>query len=278
MAFRTILTVTGIDQDESDLTLVAGLGREVDAHMSVFVVALAAPPPIGEYAAMVSDGWAQERQDDLMRLKRRTHAVSDFLAGLQQFTDVSSDYIELDRADENIGRRARYADLTVIGPAMLAGDVLKDKIIEGVLFHSGKPLLVVPEGGRPSLKPRRVMVGWDPRIEASRAVAAARDMLITADEVRLTLVDPVQGETGFGAEPGADAATYLARSGAKVSVDRLPSEGKSVASVLKCHAVDCAAEMLIMGAYGHSRLRQRILGGVTRSMIDAPPLPILMAR
>lgn len=91
-------------------------------------------------------------------------------------------------------------------------------------------------------------------------------------------MDPVEGEARFGAEPGADAATYLARCGAKVTVDRLPSEGNTVASVLRRHAVDCAAEMLVMGAYGHSRLRQRILGGVTRSMIDEPPLPILMAR
>lgn len=278
MTFRTILAVTGIDENDSDLKLVASLCREVDAHLSVFVVALAAPPPIGEYAAMVSDAWAQERQADLARLKERTAAVSDFLAGTGQPADVSNDYPELSWADESIGRRARYADLTVVGPVMLAGDVLKGKIIEGALFHSGKPLLLIPEGGRATLKPRRVMVAWDPRIEASRAVAESRDILVGADEVRLALVDPLEGEVSFGAEPGADAATYLARLGAKVQVDRLPSEGNTVASILRRHAVDCAADMLVMGAYGHSRLRQRILGGVTRSMIDAPPLPVLMAR
>lgn len=73
-------------------------------------------------------------------------------------------------------------------------------------------------------------------------------------------------------------AVYLARHGVKVTVDRLPPEGDSVADVLRRHAVDTAAEMIVMGAYGHSRLRERIFGGVTRSMIEDPPLPLFMAR
>jgi nucleotide-binding universal stress UspA family protein len=103
-------------------------------------------------------------------------------------------------------------------------------------------------------------------------------LLVGADQVRLVLVDPVEGDLEQGAEPGADAATYLARHGAKVTVDRLPSQGRTVASVLSQHATDTAADLLVMGAYGHSRLRQRIFGGVTSAMIEEPPLPVLMAR
>jgi nucleotide-binding universal stress UspA family protein len=103
-------------------------------------------------------------------------------------------------------------------------------------------------------------------------------LLVGADQVRLVLVDPVEGDLEQGAEPGADAAAYLARHGAKVTVDRLPSQGRTVASVLAQHATDIAADLLVMGAYGHSRLRQRIFGGVTSAMIEKPPLPVLMAR
>jgi nucleotide-binding universal stress UspA family protein len=144
---------------------------------------------------------------------------------------------------------------------MLAAGMLKEKTIEGALFSSGKPVLLLPEGAAPSLSPERVMVAWDSRIEASRAVREALPILKGAQEVRLVLVDPEESEAAHGQEPGADAALYLARH-----------------DVLGRHAGDMGAQMIVMGAYGHSRLRQRILGGVTRSMIENPPLPIFMAR
>src|SRR5690349_13963022 len=83
--------------------------------------------------------------------------------------------------------------------------------LEGVLFSSGKPLLLVPDGASPTLKPKHVLVAWDSRIEASRAVRESLEMLKGADDVHLVLVDPVQGEDQHGEEPGADAAAYLAR-------------------------------------------------------------------
>ena len=252
--------------------------RRSGAHISVFVVALAAPPPIGEYAAVVSDPWREERQAGLQRLNQRTMEVTSILAATDLSADVACDYPELASADEVIARRARYADLTLIGPDLLDGETLKSKALEGTLFFSGKPVLIVPDGAHATLKPRTVLVAWDSRVEASRAVRESLDILAAAKDVRLVLVDPKGGESGHGAEPGADAATYLARHGVKVTVDRLTSSGHIVAEVLRRHALDMSAELMVMGAYGHSRLRERIFGGVTRSMLDEPPLPILMAR
>lgn len=278
MTFRTILAIADTDSGDGDLDLAAGLCGEANAHLAVLVVALAAPPPVGAYAAMVSDAWVQERQADMERLTRRVEAVTSFLVTRDIPADVASEYPETAWADDVIGRRGRYADLTLIGPELLSRGRLREKAIEGALFSSGRPALIVPDGARATLKPKRVMVAWDPRIESSRAVREALHMLAAAEEVRLVLVDPEVGEFAHGAEPGADAAAYLARHGVNVSVDRLPASGRSVAEVLRRHAVDVAADLMVMGAYGHSRLRQRILGGVTQSMLDEPPLPILMAR
>lgn len=125
--------------------------------------ALYAPPPIGEY--VVSNAWLQERQADLDRLKERTATVTASLAVRETSADVTSDYPEIAWADDIIGRRARYADLTLIGPELLASGQIKGKAIEGALFSSGKPLLIVPEGSRPTLAPKRVLVAWDSRIE-----------------------------------------------------------------------------------------------------------------
>lgn len=278
MAFKTLLAVTGPDLGDGDLKLAIALCEEIEAHLAVLVVALAAPPPIGEYAAVVSDAWLQERQADMDMLQKRTAVVTALLASSPVSSDVSSEYPEEAGADDVIGRRARYADVTLLGPELLSRGILKSKAIEGALFSSGKPLLLVPEGAAPTLKPKRIMVAWDSRIEASNAVARSLDLLSAADNVHLVLVDPLEGETGQGAEPGADLATYLARFGVKVTVDRVPSQGRTAAATLRQYAIDISADLLVMGAYGHSRLRERIFGGVTRSMIDEPPLPILMAR
>lgn len=277
MAIRSILSVVGADQGDGDVKRVAALCEETGAHLSVLVVSLAAPPPIGEYAAMVSDAWMEERQAALDALKARAATITDNLAGSPVSCDVSVEYPESAWAEEVIGRRGRYADLTVLGPELMAGDTLKAKAFEGALFTSGKPVLLLPEGAA-TLKPRTVLVGWDSRIEATRAAREALDILAQAKDVRLTLVDPEEDDHGHGAEPGADAAAYLARHGVKVAVDRLPGMGMSAAETLRRHAIDTGAEMIVMGGYGHSRLRQRIFGGVTRSMLEQPPVPVFLAR
>lgn len=278
MAFKTILMVTGTEQGDQDLKLAADLCEETGAHLSILALALAAPPPVGAYGAVISEGWLEERQEDEKRLDERKSAVSAFIASRAISADVSSAYTETGSGAALVGERARYADLTLVGPDLLSAGTLREKVLDGALFSSGKPLLMVPAGSKVTLKPKRVMVAWDSRIEASRAVREARHLLVSAREVHLVLVDPIADEFHQGAEPGADAATYLARHGAKVTVERLPSGGRSVADVLSRHAVDTGADLLVMGAYGHSRLRERIFGGVTKTMLTEPPVPVLMAR
>jgi nucleotide-binding universal stress UspA family protein len=277
MAFKTILTVTGLEEGDGDVKLAARLCEEAGAHLSILALAFAPPPPVGDYAVMTSDVWIQERQADMMRLVDRNEALEGLVSRLGVSCDISTEYPEGGWADDVIGRRARYADLTFMGPDMLKSGRLMQKIVEGALFASGKPLLIVPENTRPTLAPQTIVVGWDARIEASRAVREALDMMKGASQVRLTLIDPEQGEVAHGDEPGADAAAYLSRHGIKVTVDRLPSGGDSVATVLTRHAVDCGADLLVMGGYGHSRLRERVFGGVTRKMLEQPKVPILMA-
>jgi nucleotide-binding universal stress UspA family protein len=278
MTFKTLLAVTGPLMPDDDLKIVADLCEEVEGHLSALVLALSASHPVGAYAATLSDTWLKVRDGDLNQLKKRTADVSAFLAGRALSADICTEYPEFGWANETIGQRARYADIVVAGPDLLASQTFKSLVVEGVLFSSGKPLLLVPRGSRPTLKPKRVLVAWDSSVEASRALREALDMLASADDVHLTLVDPVEGANHHGAEPGADAAAYLARHGAKVTVDRLPSSSHSVAEVLRQHAADTSADLMVMGAYGHSRLREHMFGGVTKALLDRQPLPILMAR
>jgi nucleotide-binding universal stress UspA family protein len=278
MAFKTIVSVIGVTHGDGDVHVAIDLCREVEAHLSVLVLSVAPPPPSSEYAAVLWEAWLRERQKDTGRLEERVRDVSSQLAKSGLSADVEGQYAERDRAGDAAGRRARYADLTLIGPGLAADLDLKKIVLIGALFKSERPVLIVPDAPGATLRPRRVLLAWNSGPEASRAAGDALPLLAGADDVRITMVDPLSGDNGSGPEPGAEIATYLARHGAKVSVDRLPRSGQSVADVLRLHAMDMAAEMIVMGAYGHSRLRELIFGGVTQSMIEHPPLPVFMAR
>jgi nucleotide-binding universal stress UspA family protein len=181
-------------------------------------------------------------------------------------------------SDDMIGRRGRYADLTLIGPDLASDRDLKTMALKGSLYESEVPVLLVPSAADATLAPRCVLVAWDSGPEAARAVREALPLLAGADEVHVTMVDPRASEDDGGPEPGTDLAAYLARHGAKVTVDRLPRIGQSIADTLRIHAVDIAADMIVMGAYGHSRIRAMIIGSTTTEMIRSCLIPILLFR
>ncbi|WP_454856729.1 universal stress protein [Rhizobium binxianense] len=106
---------------------------------------------------------------------------------------------------------------------------------------------------------------------------AAMELLVGADSVHIVMVDPEASPAENGEEPGADIAAYLAKHDARAVVEVLASGGLATGEVLRRHADDIAADLIVMGAYGHSRLRQRIFGGVTRSMLEETRLPVLLA-
>ena len=228
MSIKTVLTITGPEQSKIDLRLAAQLCGEIRAHLSVMVTAFALPPPIGDYPPAGED-WIKQRDRDLTNLRRRTGEVTRFLVDTILSADVTDAYPDRGLGDDVIGRRARYADITLLGPEVLADEWLKRKSIEGVLFHSGKPLLLAPLESSPTMKPRRVLVAWDSLLASSRAVREALDLITGADETRIVLIDPAKGEMYHGDEPGADIAAYLTRHGARITIDRLPG-GKSVCS------------------------------------------------
>lgn len=179
---------------------------------------------------------------------------------------------------ELAARHARYADLALIGqPFDGPQETLLMKIFEGVLFDSGRPFAVVPHGWTAGTFGKRVMIAWTPRKEAARAVADAMPFLEAAEAVHVAVVDPETGDTDHGPEPGADLATSLARHDVKVSVDQLPSAGQTVTRRLVKHAEESGVDLIVMGGYGHWRLREILFGGVTREMLRTSPLPLILA-
>ncbi|MER9451233.1 universal stress protein [Mesorhizobium sp. M0254] len=213
----------------------------------------------------------------MVNLEKTSREIHKVLRATWRCYDVDTEHCDKAGVGDAVRQRALCTDLTIVGPALLNETSLGPLVINGSLFDTGKPVLVVPEGAEATLSPRRVLVGWDSRVEASRSIREALHLQAGAEEVRVAVVDPEATCTGNGAEPGADIAAYLTRHGARVWVDRLASRGKPVATVLAQHAIDTSADVIVMGAYGSRWLRERLSGSVIRWIVGTP-LPLFLAR
>ncbi|MEP7453428.1 universal stress protein [Phyllobacterium sp. SB3] len=277
MVFKSLLSVVEVNQSSHDLKMAIDMCSEINAQLCVTVFGVASLPPIGDYALGTAELWLKERQQTLAAIDKRIEEVETLVSHADISASVIDEYPELAKLGHIIGRHARYTDATIIGPDLLANEELRSRVIEGALFESGKPIFLVPHGTKPTLRPKQVLLAWDSGLECTRAAREALDIMACAEEVHVTMIDPDSSTVASGPEPGADIAAYLAHHGVKITVDRIPSANYAVANVIKQHAIDIAADLIVMGGYGHTRLRERIFGGVTRSMIDDPGLPILMA-
>lgn len=276
MHFKSVFCVIGIDQCDRDIINAIHLCKELDAYLSVLVVSLT-PAPIGGYGTVVSTSWLLERESDISAMKKREKQIATLVQSAGLKGEVDSYYCEKDWADEIIGQRARFSDLTLIGPDLLHQPGLKTPALSGALFHSGRPTLIVPTGTRATLHPGRVILAWDGRIEAVRAAREAIDVMIAAVDITIAIVDENPTENG-DSDTDARMAAYFSRHGIKVTVVRMTTSGLGVADALLQYAAEANADMIVMGAYGHSRLRERLFGGVTKSILEAPPIPIFMMR
>jgi len=178
-------------------------------------------------------------------------------------------------APDVFAKVARRFDLAVMGQPEPETPAFERLIVEAALFDSGRPVLIVPYIQRSGLTLERVMVCWDGSRSAARAVADAMPLLVRA---KATEVLTVASEPAKSNEmPGADIAHHLARHGVKVEVDSIVTVETDIASTILSHAADISADFLVMGGYGHSRLREFVLGGVTRGILGSMTLPTLMS-
>ena len=178
-------------------------------------------------------------------------------------------------AADIFGHLARRFDLSIVGQAN--PDVVgpQELIIEAALFQSGRPVVVVPYIQKTGLTLNRVLVCWDGGRQAARAIADALPFLHRAKAVEVVVVatKPIKSDDS----PGADIARHLAHHDLNVCLKRLVTGGTDVANTILSYAADVSADFVVMGGYGHSRLREFILGGVTRGVLSSMTIPTLMS-
>jgi nucleotide-binding universal stress UspA family protein len=178
-------------------------------------------------------------------------------------------------AGQQFAGLARRFDLAVVGQAEPERSTVEDMIAESTLFESGRPMIVVPYIQKGPLKLDNVMICWDGSRPAARAIGDAMPLLEKAGRVEIVIVTNERGKQDE--IEGADIGQHLARHGLKVDVHRLSGGTIDVADALLSHAADSGADFMVMGGYGHSRLREFVLGGVTRSILQSMTVPVLMS-
>ncbi|HEX2520768.1 MAG TPA: universal stress protein [Terriglobia bacterium] len=268
------LTEEGRNESTAALAFALSLAEKADAHLTVHAASLRLKLPSAMVSRMAAKLVAEENRR-LAVLAERLASEAQREAGLSGIS-CSIEIPHLAYADlrTTLISQARVHDLSTFDAqeSLLMPD---SGLIESCLFESGRPILIVPNDHPPVL-PKRVLIAWDGSARAARAVADALPFLKAAETVEIfTIV----GEKDLSnSVPGADLAPRLAHHGIKVSVkDRPLTRTGDASDTLKDQIGLSKADMLVMGAYVHSRLQEWILGGLTRSMLTGAPVPLLMS-
>jgi nucleotide-binding universal stress UspA family protein len=191
-----------------------------------------------------------------------------------EFRVVEGDTVAL------LALHARYADLTVLGQPNDEEPYKgpsADSVLVNVLMSSGRPVLAVPYAGQFERVGDRVLVAWNASREATRAVNDALPLLRGATSVTVLAVNPKQGIAGHGDVPAADIALHLARHDVKAEAAHTIAEDIGEADALLSYAADLGADLIVCGGYGHSRAREMVFGGVTRTLLREMTVPMLLS-
>ncbi len=274
-----IVLLDSADDSPARLDTACHLAERHDSHLTALALTLQIYP----YAAAGLDAGAAAIDVGLIEETRQR--ARDVAASAKKTTsergvsgDVRWSSRELSGLRDVTAIHGRFAELTIAGqPAEGREQSTREWAIEGALFSSGRPVLLIPSNWQGAINTRHVIVAWDASRVAARALSDAIHFIEGAEKTTVVVVDPQPGYQDFGDEPGADIAPVIARHCSNVVVDRIPSSGATVAEALLERSIDASGDLIVMGGYGHSPLRESIFGGVSRDMIRQASIPLLLS-
>jgi nucleotide-binding universal stress UspA family protein len=277
MAIKDILALSLVEPaGDPVLAAATTLASASAAHLAVLVPSFYPILPAPAPGVFAPEMYASLYAQGVERARAEADAVSALIGKAGVAGEARVLEVDVGGLGGRIAVHGWYADLVVLGtqdPPEEAG--LASDLFSQALFGSGRPVLLVPPKARLAGLPKRVALAWRPGREASRAAHDLLSLFGPALDITIVIVDPDTGSDGHGAEPGADIAAHLSRHGATVTVAAVPSAGVPVGEALLRAARDANADLLAMGGYGHSRLRELILGGATRDIFASATLPVL---
>ncbi len=275
MSYKTVLVHVNTGRRcETRLAVASRLARTFDSHLvGLYAESEFRMPP---HAAALAGSGFQESVN-----KARREAIEKAQGAFQTYAkrngDLQSEWRSSPQdAVDAVSLHGRYADLIVIGQnSDDDGSNLSADFPERVLLASGRPLLIVPYAGEFPTVGENILVCWSPTRESTRAVNDALPFLQKAKQVHVATFNP--RPTAHGDVPGADIGLFLARHGVKVEVSEYRAPDLDVGSQILSRAMDIGSDLIVMGGYGHSRVQELFLGGVSRTMLEAMTVPVLMS-
>lgn len=278
MSYKSIMVhLDTSTRAQTRLELALKLARQSGAHLSGLFATFSPDPRSFLVMAGSAEYYAQHEK---IREQERGGLERLFRAELAR-ARIEGDWVEAQGdVNEVVPRAARCADLLIVGQddPNDPESFVADQFCENVVLSSGRPVLFVPYAGTFTTLGERIMVAWDGSREAARAVQDAMPLLKAAKHVVVVTVNELHHQPAGGRIPGADVATLIARHGA--SVETLDIEGVKdmpIGEMLLSRITDVAADLVVMGAYGHTRWRELMLGGATRTLLRSMTVPVLMS-
>ncbi|WP_299985301.1 universal stress protein [uncultured Ruegeria sp.] len=278
MAYKSLLTVmTETKHSQTALAQMVALAEGQGAHAEALCLGVDRSQT-GYYYAGANALILQET------LSRANAEADEILAYAQDYLGKSgirwsaeNGVAQIADLGRHVARRARFSDLVILPrPYGKDRNAESEPIVEAAMFEGHAPVLLVPDDVEPISSPKTVMVGWNESIEAMRAIRRALPFLKQAELARIVVIDPPRHGPDRS-DPGGLLSQMLARHGVKCEIDVLSKTMTRVSDILNRHAADTEADMIVMGAYGHSRFREAILGGATRNMLEQSEVPVFLA-
>jgi len=283
MSYKTLFSIMTKSEGEAALAAQAALdaaialARREDAHLEVLALGVD-QTQIGYFyagaSAMIYQETIERAQIDAREVDeavRKRLAVEDIRWSTEKAV------AQIGGMSGLVAQRARFADLVILPRPYGAGRGPADEAaLEAAMFEGQAPVLVMPDGQTEPPRCDRVVVAWNQASEALVAIRRALPILRSASMVNIAIIDPPQ-HGPERSDPGGMLSQWLARHGVRSEVSVLARTMPRISDVLARHIRDIDADLLVMGAYGHSRFREAILGGATRNMLELADVPVLLA-
>lgn len=280
MSLKNILVVLDhAPGNAKRLASAISLAQAHDAHLTTLHLGIEFVMPAPVVASMPSIVFDEQRAELRKRAEAVSQAAQEQAQKAGQAIECRTEIVISELAGEMVARHARHADLTIVGQPDRESDEhdLQRRMIEAAFLQSGRPALAIPHSSAANFPSQLAVVAWDGSQQAARAMNDALPLLAQAKEVRLITVDAETLGDRLGELPGADATLHLARHGIRAELRKLSSGNLSVSDAILNEVGDSGADLLVMGGYGHSRMREMILGGATRGILDVMTCATLLA-
>ncbi|MGI9368279.1 MAG: universal stress protein [Ruegeria sp.] len=278
MSYKSLLTVmTETQLAKPALAQMVALASAQEAHVEALCLGVDRSQT-GYYYAGAN---AMILQETLSRANAEADEIlafaKDYLGKSGVRWSAENGVAQIADIGRHVAHRARFSDLVVL-PRPYGEDhgAEAEPIVEAAMFEGHAPVLIVPDDVPPMSSPKTILVGWNESVEAMRAIRLAMPFLKQAELARIVVIDPPRHGPDRS-DPGGMLSQMLARHGVKCEIDVLSKTMTRVSDILNRHAADTEADMLVMGAYGHSRFREAILGGATRNMLEQSSVPVFLA-